>query len=289
MSYLDTSDGVRLHYRVEDFRKPWETDGSEAVILHHGFARNLKWWNEWIPVLARRRPVIRFDVRGFGRSSVPTKAAQWSVDRLLEDVDELRRSLHIERLHWLGFESGALLGVYYASRRSDLLVSLSLVNMPYKYAANEAQRDFLNQGAGSATDAIRILGWEEWVRRTTPNRIDIRVASERAVAWHLGEQTANSAAAASAFLRHVAEQLDVSELIGDLSLPMLIMFGDQSLNVPWEMQNELRRRLGRPAEEYTVSGGGPGFYLLQASECASVVDDFISRCSSENPSRQSAP
>ena len=61
------SEGARLHYEVEG--------EGPAVVLAHGAGGNaLSWWQQ-VPVLAREFRVIRFDHRGFGRSSCPPDRA----------------------------------------------------------------------------------------------------------------------------------------------------------------------------------------------------------------------
>ncbi len=58
--------GATLHYEVHG--------SGPAVVLVHGSGGNaLSWWQQ-VPHLARRRCVVTFDHRGFGRSSCPAEA-----------------------------------------------------------------------------------------------------------------------------------------------------------------------------------------------------------------------
>ena len=64
MPKVRTSDGVQLHYHMDDFRDPWAPETDEAIFMHHGYARSGKWWIQWVPGLSRKYKVIRNDCRG---------------------------------------------------------------------------------------------------------------------------------------------------------------------------------------------------------------------------------
>src|SRR5437867_6170240 len=106
MPLMETDDRVRIHYEVDDFRDPWlpETDG--AVLMSHGFARNMKWFQQWVPTLARKHKVVRYDIRGCGGvNAPPPKGAEWTAERMARDVLNLIDHLGIRRIHWVSFES----------------------------------------------------------------------------------------------------------------------------------------------------------------------------------------
>src|SRR5512145_1691034 len=51
-------------------REDGPADGPPVVLLH-GFACSLRWWDDIVPVLAREHRVIRFDLLGHGGSEKP--------------------------------------------------------------------------------------------------------------------------------------------------------------------------------------------------------------------------
>ena len=62
-----------LHYEVTDLRAPWlrGRQSGRPVVFHHGVGASLDIFAEWLPIVAARHPVVRFDMRGFGQSVVP--------------------------------------------------------------------------------------------------------------------------------------------------------------------------------------------------------------------------
>jgi len=74
-------DGVRLHTEVFG-----PADGY-PVVLAHGITCALRVWACQIADLAREHRVIAFDHRGHGRSGVPPRRADYSLDHLAGDLD----------------------------------------------------------------------------------------------------------------------------------------------------------------------------------------------------------
>src|SRR5690348_2062102 len=59
---FQTSDGVRLAYRIDDFTDPWTT--APIVLLLHAAMGSSKRWYAAVPSLARYYRVVRLDLRG---------------------------------------------------------------------------------------------------------------------------------------------------------------------------------------------------------------------------------
>jgi pimeloyl-ACP methyl ester carboxylesterase len=74
-----------LYYEVLDLTPAWMPD-APLVIFHHGVGATADIWAEWLPALADRYRLARFDTLGFGRSSVPGPRFGWTLDGLADDV-----------------------------------------------------------------------------------------------------------------------------------------------------------------------------------------------------------
>src|SRR5690606_35480092 len=74
-------DGVRLH--AEEFGPA----DAPPIVLAHGITCAIRVWAHQIAELAVDYRVIAFDHRGHGRSSVPQRRWQYSLDHLASDLD----------------------------------------------------------------------------------------------------------------------------------------------------------------------------------------------------------
>ncbi|AZM88629.1 MULTISPECIES: alpha/beta fold hydrolase [Streptomyces] len=77
--------------------------------------------------LSAHRTLILPDTRGTGASAMPADLATCRVDRLVADVEALRRHLGLERLDLLGHSAGGSLAMLYAAAHPDRLAGLTLV------------------------------------------------------------------------------------------------------------------------------------------------------------------
>jgi pimeloyl-ACP methyl ester carboxylesterase/glyoxylase-like metal-dependent hydrolase (beta-lactamase superfamily II) len=93
--YADVN-GTWLYYQV--------AGEGEAVVLVHGNGLDRRMWDEQFDVLAREFRVLRYDVRGFGRSALPVPGQRFSHH---EDLAALLGTLGIERAHVVGLSMGA--------------------------------------------------------------------------------------------------------------------------------------------------------------------------------------
>jgi len=105
-----TVDGSRLYYEVAG-------DGAPLVLSHAGFVDSRMWDDQWSS-LAQQRRVIRYDLRGFGKSPLGSTP----IDRRA-DLDHV--------LHHLGVERAALLG---CSLSGEVLLDFALEH-PQKVTA----------------------------------------------------------------------------------------------------------------------------------------------------------
>jgi proline-specific peptidase len=70
--------------------------------------------------------VILFNPRGVGHSWAPKSPSDYTVAQMAEDVEAIRRALHITELHLLGYSAGGFVALEYAHRYEPKLTSLLL-------------------------------------------------------------------------------------------------------------------------------------------------------------------
>lgn len=81
--------------------------GTPLVLLHgHSFDRRM--WNPQLVELARHYRVIRYDMRGYGRSSLPVEGQEFLH---ADDLYRLLQALHIAKAHLVGLSLGGFVAV----------------------------------------------------------------------------------------------------------------------------------------------------------------------------------
>lgn len=116
-------DGVRLWYCVAGSAHP---EAPPLLFLHGGPGEgSLRFAALGGPYLEPFLQVVHFDQRGSGRSERPWTRA-YSLDRLVEDVEALRRALDVPRMAVMGHSFGVALALEYAAKYPDHVSHLVL-------------------------------------------------------------------------------------------------------------------------------------------------------------------
>jgi proline iminopeptidase len=70
--------------------------------------------------------VILFNPRGVGHSWAPSSPREYTLGAMTEDIEAIRKALHITELHLLGYSAGGFAALEYAHRYERRLTSLLL-------------------------------------------------------------------------------------------------------------------------------------------------------------------
>lgn len=112
--YADLGDG-KLYYEIEG-------NGETLVLVHAGFVDSGMWDGQW-DVLTRYYRVLRFDMRGFGKSD----PAKGPVSRR-HDLYCLLQELGIRRAHLLGCSMGGETVIDFTLKHPEMVLSLVVVS-----------------------------------------------------------------------------------------------------------------------------------------------------------------
>jgi 3-oxoadipate enol-lactonase len=107
-----------LHRRVDG------PDGAPVVVLGNALGTTLAMWDAQASVLAERFRVVRYDMRGHGRS--PVLPGPYSVDGLGRDVLALLDELECKRVSYCGLSLGGAVGMWLALEAPERLDRIAL-------------------------------------------------------------------------------------------------------------------------------------------------------------------
>ena len=98
------------------FRITGNGPGIPLLVLHGG--PGMKSSNsDPLRQLGRDRPVIQYDQLGCGKSDRPTDTALWTVDRYVEELEQVIEALQLKRVHLLGHSWGTMLAASYLFKK----------------------------------------------------------------------------------------------------------------------------------------------------------------------------
>jgi 3-oxoadipate enol-lactonase len=260
MSVLEVPGG-RLNY---------ELDGSgPAVVLVHAGVAHLRMWDEQVAAWRDRFQLIRFDCRGFGRTTcddVPYSNR--------DDVRRLMDHVGVERAALVGASRGGQIAVDFALENPDRVSALVLVG--------SGLGGFEGPDDGIDWDEIDKLEsehrWDELVERETQIWTDgigkpsDRVAPDvrrRMVQWNLesyrAEQPANKAQPL---------QPPAAGRLGEIHVPTLVAWGD--LDVPSvQAAGEYMSTEIAGAQQNVFPGVAHMVNLERPDEFNKLVGDFL--------------
>jgi pimeloyl-ACP methyl ester carboxylesterase len=109
------ADGGRLRY--------WTAGTGCPVVLIHGLGLDASMWEPQWPVLQREFRAIRYDVRGFGASTVPEASYSHS-----DDLFGLLDFLEARPAHVIGLSFGGRLALRFALDHPSAVKSLTLID-----------------------------------------------------------------------------------------------------------------------------------------------------------------
>jgi pimeloyl-ACP methyl ester carboxylesterase len=220
------TDGLDIHY--------WETGNEgQAFLLLHGFASNLYTWDELYPYLAEQGRVASYDRIGFGLSERPL-AGTWqaenpysreaAVSHAILFMDEIG----MESAILVGNSAGGSLAMQIALEHPDRVDGLILA-APAVLTGNGAPAFVVSLAQTPQLQRLgplfsRIIGTFEFPETLTAVQQERAAIGTRVNDWDvaLWEFTAASS------------QFDLESRFGELTLPILVIAGEDDNTVPTE-------------------------------------------------------
>jgi len=114
--------GTRLYYEVAGKGDP--------IVLIHGNFGDCRHWDDQFEVFAKSHKILRYDVRGFGKSSLPVQGESYGH---YDDLKELLGYLGISKAHIAGWSMGCGIAVDFVLAYPEMSNSLIAVG-PWVYA-----------------------------------------------------------------------------------------------------------------------------------------------------------
>lgn len=148
MPFIDR-EGVRIHYTVDGDGPP--------VLLTHGFCATSLMWDAQVAVLADRYRLIRWDMRGHGRSDSPKDPALYSHGLTIGDMAGVLDACDIPRAVIGGLSLGGFMSMLFRLHHPDRARALILMDTGPGYRSAQARASW-NDYAQRQAAAIEARG-----------------------------------------------------------------------------------------------------------------------------------
>lgn len=181
------------YFERENVRIYYEDVGEgEAIISNNGFMEDGTYWSETgvTQKLVENYRVVSMDMRGHGCTVVKSEPFGYDADIMADDFGALADYLGIEKFHILTHATGGMVGVRYAMKNSERLISLiltdtssnTLVEEPdYREFTEEEKREraLRREQLEKATDEEKERLREMWIAMDERMTIEERMKAIR--------------------------------------------------------------------------------------------------------------
>ena len=229
-------------------------------------------FDEQVAALKERYRCVAFDFRGQGQSEVTRDG--YDMETLFEDAAALIETLGCAPCHFVGLSMGGFIGLRLAARRPELIRSLVLLETtadpePGENIPRYKRLSFVTRwlGPGLVADRVMpIMFGQKFM--TDPAR-----AQERRLWRQRG--SSNHRIGISRALHGVLTRKGVSDEIGTIRVPTLIIVGDQDVAVP--LINSQRLHEAIPGSRLVIiPGAGHTSTVEEPVAVNAAVTDFLS-------------
>lgn len=102
----------------------FEGDGEKTIVFIHGLSDSLEYWARISSQLSEEYKILRYDLRGHGK----TEFSGFTMDDLADDLYELMQSLNIEKASLIGLSLGGNVALKFAVKYPNLAENLVIMS-----------------------------------------------------------------------------------------------------------------------------------------------------------------
>lgn len=253
------ANGISLH--VDE-----QGSGYLSLVFLHYWGGSSRTWKLVTAELAPRFHTIAIDHRGWGQSDA--SGAGYALADMAADAEGVIEALNLRRYVLVGHSMGGKVAQLMASRRPAGLVGLVLVapSPPSPMALPAAAREMMT---GAYDSRATIEATLDNVLTAKPLPGDLR---EQII-----EDSLKGAPAAKLAWPRAASQEDITDLVGNIEVPTLVIAGESdTVDTPEVLKAELISRV--PGATLQVLAGTGHLSMLESpSEVTALIRSFCER------------
>ncbi len=206
--------------------------------------------------------VLSVDLPGHGNSEGPSLK---SIEEISDWIKSLMKKLNLEKIIIIGHSQGTLVGIDFAARYPELILSLVLVAGSYKMPVNQDLIDYAEAGDEKAILLMMKWGYEGSKAFIGGNPVKKIINSSREIREILAVD-----------LNACNNYKDGKESLKKISCPTLCIFGDLDKMVPLEVGNKMASMINK-SETKIINNCGHMIIFEKAFEMRNLVKEFLTK------------
>jgi pimeloyl-ACP methyl ester carboxylesterase len=256
--------GCTLDYTLLDLTPPW-VEAPETVVLHHGLGACQDTFLEWLPALIDRYRVLRFDMRGHGRSSRQSPGTVLDMDILTDDLFAVMDAAGLARAHLMGESIGGTVALAAALRAPERVATLTVSNGAHLGASIQSVSDWK-----AIIDRDGMAGWSAHMMR---GRFFDGAIPEKLRHWY---ETQQAGACPEVVLQGLATLVgaDLVGRLGGLQPPVLLLHPDSSPFIPVPVMADFKNRVPN-GRLHVIGHARHGLPVSHAKTCSMLLRGFL--------------
>jgi class 3 adenylate cyclase/pimeloyl-ACP methyl ester carboxylesterase len=232
--YCRAPDGVRLAYAISGRGPPLVKTAN--WLNHLGYDWESPVWGHVLHGLSRDRTLVRYDARGNGLSD--WDVAELSLDAWVTDLEAVVAAAGVKRFPLFGISQGCAISVAYAARYPERVSHLmlyggfalgSLKRSPQEAEKRRALTTLMRLEWGSDSPAFRQMFSLQFMPEGSKDQVD---------SFNELQRRSTSPECAARYMEAVGD-FDVTDLLGKVRAPTLVMHARGDLRVPFDWGQQM--------------------------------------------------
>jgi 3-oxoadipate enol-lactonase len=247
--------------------------GGETIVFAHGLLWSGRMFDDQIAVLKNRYRCIAFDFRGQGQTEITQTG--YDMETLYADTVVLIESLGMAPCHFVGLSMGGFIGLRVASRRPDLLKSLSLLatSADAETEANQKRYRLLAMIAGAL--GLRVVAGQVMPLMFGKTFLNDPNRAEQKRQWR-ERLIANHRLGATRAAMGVSNRAPVLDEISRIKTPTLIVAGEEDAALPNEQSKRMHSQITN-SKLVILPRAGHTPSVEEPEAITRLLEDFISQ------------
>jgi pimeloyl-ACP methyl ester carboxylesterase len=254
---------------VNDTRLYYEILGKgHPLVLVHGFTANTRMWDDQFEVFAKRFKVVRYDVRGFGKSALPIVGKEYSHT---EDLKALLNQLGIDYAYVIGSSMGGRIALDFALEYPEVTKALILADSSLGGFQDWSKTDFdpdkeaKEKGVEAAKDLM--IKTDPNILRLAREKPDVAVRTKQMISDYSGWHFVNTDSCRS------LDPLAI-ERLQEIRIPTLIIVGEHDSPDFHRIADILSKKI-QNSKRTTMRGAGHVPNMEVPREFNEAVSSFL--------------